>query len=641
MRRILPLLALALLVCPAWAATETTAAAPAVAGEVMVNLSGVTLHSVVQYISQLTGKTVILPQAFPGDKQVDIISSQGAGVPREKLLDVLGRALRTAGYTLIETPEVVEIVPLGQVNGVPLQNGGPVSGEALTTRIITLSNANAAEVAGILESLKSKGAQIQAHADTNRLIITEVSSQMDILIALINQLDQPLAGAISKLYVLRYSSLQSLTPTVSTYVTNLSKAADPIRKKQLGMLSVTAHQGANAFVMFGVKSDVEDVEGFIRQLDQPAAADARTIHTYSVLHRDAVEMATVLTGVFAAGKENQGGAPGTVPTVIPDQTNNTLLVVTPLDRYTNEILPILSKLDVEKKQVMIESALVEMSMDRLVDLGVEFASLDGPGENARGFGASTFGLSTITENGRVPVIPAAGGLTAGIFKEGVFNIAALIRLSARTDDVKFIASPLLMALDNQEAVWEIAEEREYPKSIVTAEGFTEVTGGQFNKAAVRLTITPHINEQGTVRLDISQLTEQFLPSTTLEDGTTLVNKTSRAADTMVVVPNGKTAVIAGLTRTVDTKTVRKIPVLGNIPLLGFFFRRTETNQEQRNLCVFITPYVMSDEKSLTAEAKLRKQELLEHFKGEENEATLKVIEKVSGGHPRAQLEPVK
>jgi general secretion pathway protein D len=626
MRTIPALLLLALVVCPMAAAAE-----PPENGKVMVNLAGVTLDSLVTQISQMTGKSAVLPPGFPGDKQVNIITAPGAGVQKEDLINLLGEALRTSGYTIVETPVSIRIVPFGEVSGVAVQDGTtmPMIGEALVTRIITLRNANASDMVGLLDSLKSKGAKIQPYPESNKLVITEVSSQMGVIEDIIKQLDKPMEGAMSKLHSLQYSSTQSLQPAVNSYVANLVKSADPIRKKQLAMLSVMPHQGTNAFVLFGTSSDIADVERFIGLLDVPPTGETKTVHTYPVLHRDAAEMGEVLSGVFAATKDTQGGVPGAIPTVIADATNNYLLIVTPLDKYTAEVLPILQRLDIKKQQVLIESALVEISMDKLADWGVELSTTDPPGSNPRGFGGTTFGLSTITAEGRVPIVPTAGGVTAGIFKDGLFNIPALIRLSARTDDVKFIASPLLMALDNEEATWEIAEEREYAKSVITAEGFTEVTGGQFNKAAVQLAITPHINAQGTVRLKIDQLTEQFLPSTALEDGTSLVNKTTRTANTTVVVPNGKTAVIAGLTRTVDSEIIRKVPILGDIPLLGFFFRRTEKVQEQRNLCVFITPYVLSDDEALSAEAKLRKDQLLERFK-EEDEATLRTVEKVTG-----------
>jgi general secretion pathway protein D len=619
------------------AVPSAAGATPPANGEgVSVNLSGVTLQSVVQYISKLTGKPVIPPQGFPGDKLVDVVSAEGVGVPPDKLLGLLGRTLRTAGYAMVESADCIEIVPLGQISGVPVtgETGGPTPAEeALVTRFITLKNADVDNVLGVLNALKSKSGNIQSYPQGNKLVITETASQMAILLALVDQLDKPAAGAVTELCPLTQTSVQSMQALVSSYVTNLSKTADPIRKKRLEAFSATPYQTANAFVLFGHPEDIAQVREFIATLDTKPGEKAGSIHTYAVLNRDVKEMEAVLSSVFAAMKDTHGGAPGAVPTVIADEANNSLLVVAPADKYA-EILPILQDLDSPKSQVLIESALVEVSMDRLADIGVELASLDRPGADPRGFGGTTMGLSTLTDEGRVPIPPTAGGLTAGIFKDSAFNIAALIRLSEQTTDISFVAAPRLMSLDNQQAEVEIAEEREFAKSVITAEGFTQTSGGQYNKAAVKLVITPHINKEGTVRLEIDQLTEQFLPSTSLGDGTTLTNKTSRRTLNTVIVGDRETAVIAGLMRTVDSKIVHKVPLLGDIPLLGFLFRRTEKTQEQRSLCVFITPYVFPDEASLARQTEMEKKDLLEQY-SKETPIPTETFEKVTGGRERS------
>lgn len=581
---------------------------------VIINLSGVTLHLVVQYISQFTGKTIILPDRFPGDRKVDILSAGQTTVPARKAMEILATVLRNAGYVMIESPYQIQIVPEGTVEGVPMvatTPEGAFSGQTLVTITKEVRNADATKLAPVLDALRSKTGRIQVYADSNTLIITEYGPQLRTMLALIDKLDMKWATNRPEVMKLEKTSVDSLRAVIEAYVKNMGQNAEPLVQKRLASFAIISQPPINSFVLFGHPDDIARVRDFIRLVDVAPADSSRTFHTYPVLNRDVTEMVGVLNSVFAAVKARGGSASvEPAPTVIADAANSTVIIISAPDRY-REFLPLLQQLDKAKAQVLIESALIEMSVDKLADLGVELSTTDAPkeGSGPRGVVGSTFDLTTLTAAGtRIPVLPAGGGVTAAIFKG--LNIGAIVRLSQTDDNVAFIAAPQLMASDNKPAVVEIAEEREIQKSITTPEGRTsEVTGGTFIKAAITLEITPHVNEEGTVRLEIKQVTEQFLPSTTSTSGTPLNNKTSRMAKTEVNVPDGSMVVIAGLTRTVQAKTIRKVPVLGNIPLLGFFFRRTETTNQQRNLCVFITPHIYRTKDTLAETAEQRKAEL--------------------------------
>lgn len=577
-----------------------------------ITLAAVPLSAAVLYISEYTGKPVLLPDRFPGDRTVDVISSGQADVPQARAIEILATALRSVGYSMIEHASYIQIVAEG-ATGTTITDT-PAEGftaETLLTMVVDVKNADAKNLAPILSGLKSRAGSVAAYQDSNKLIITEQGAQLRGMLDLISKLDVKWADNVTEQLKLQNTSVEALNGVLGSYIKNLAAGADPLVKQRLSTFSVYPHAPTNSFVLFGNAQDIARVKQFIQSLDVAADPASRSYHTYYVLNRDTTDMVNVLKGVFAAVKARSGkesvGEP--IPDVIPDPVNGAIILVCGPDKY-KEILPLIQDLDKAKAQVQIESALVEMSMDRLLDLGVELASLDPPGSNARGFGGTTFGMSTVTAAGRTPILPTEGGLTAGIFKDKALNIAALLRLSQSDENVSFLAAPRLMATDNKAAMVKISEMREYERSVISPEGTTSaVTGGSFNEASITLEIIPHINDQGTVRLEIKQTTEQFLPSTESSTGSTLTNKTSRMAQTEVLVPEGTTAVIAGLTRTVQSKRVAKVPVLGDIPLLGFLFRRTTVTNEQRNLCVFITPTILRGAEALAAQAEVRRQEI--------------------------------
>jgi len=608
--------------------------APRQEEKLYINLSGVTLESVIRYISDVTGKPVLLPDPFNGDTPVDIISSPRAGLPPEKQMRLFATALRSAGYSMVEHDDFIQIVAEGQADNVPLRKEPPAPGapaERLVTSVVGVENADVTRMLPVLLNLKSRAGKVQAYPDANKLVITEYESNFQSMLALIHQLDREWTGSVVEIYKPRNTSADSLQNVITRYAQNLARGAEPAAQKRLESFSVFVHRPTNSLLLFGHPKDIAQARRLLKELDVKPSEAARTFHTYMVLNRDAAELGKVLDQVLAAEKARRETVPGAPRVeVIPDPPNNAIIVIATPDQYA-QILPLIEQLDRPKAQVLIEAALVEMSMERLLDLGVEMATVDRPGERARGFGATSFGLSTITEEGRIPLPPPAGGLTAGIFKDEAFNIPALIRLSQSDDEISFIAAPRLMASEGKEAVVDISEKREFLKSIVSPEGRTsEVTSGGFHEAKIELKITPYVNQAGMVRLLIEQTTEQFLPSTQTPSGP-LTNLTKRFAQTEVNVPEGRTVVIAGLTGTTQVTSVRKVPVLGHIPILGFFFRRKELTNQQRNLCVFITPRIMSSEESLTAEADRRRQEMKDLARrsvaGQRDEA----LDKVTGG----------
>ena len=612
--------------------------------QIHINLSGVTLHSIVQYISRVTRKPVLLPDPFPGASPVDIVSGTGAFVSRDAAMGIFSKALSNAGFAMVEGETYIRIVPEGKAKAVPVFETSPDAGlaaVALAAITVDVQNAEAGKLVPLLSNLKSSAGRVESYADSNQLVITDYGENRRSMLALLKILDKKLTDTVCDVVKPESTSVGNLRALVTPYVNNLKKTADPLVGKRLEAFSVETHAPTNSFILFGHPEDIAMVKNHIRKFDVKADEVVRKFHTYAVLNRDTEELRGVLESLLSASKTRQD-APETEPaaTIIADVANSALIVVASPEKYA-EILPVIQELDAPRAQVEIEAALVELSTEKMADIGVELATMDGPGENPRGFAGSTMGLSDISEDGRIPILPSTGGLTAGVFKNEVFNMAALVRLAAKDEDISFIAAPRITTVVNKPASVRIAEKREFEKSIISPEGRTsEVSRGEFNEAEILLEITPHINKEGTVRLEITTTTQQFLPGSTTASGTPLNNIASREATTEVNVPDGKTAVIAGLTRTVKSTTIRKVPILGDIPLVRFFFRRKEDTHEERNLCIFITPHVLADKAALIANAERWKDEL-KAVSGAKTTSALPgdTFEKVTGGRNESERLP--
>ncbi len=596
-----------------------------------INLSNLPVGALITYVSELTGKPVVLPKGFDSTEPVNIVAAETAKVPRDRLLSVIASALRQMKYVLVEDEELISLVPETTRKLLPVSLEAPhavrqrAKDEVVRT-VKDLKYADAGQLSIILSQLASKVGTVQAYTDANKLIITEYSTNLDSMLSLIESLDQEWVENECEVYNLKVASTTSLSKMVTNYVKDMTKASDPFIKKRMANLSVYQHRPTNSFVLFGHPDDVAQVKAFIAKLDVPALERAGTYHFYQVLNSDAAEMAKLLAGVVRARVEK--GVKEAVPIFLADPATNTIIVVAPRDQY-EELLPLMKQLDRKKAQVLIEAAIVELSTDTLLDIGVELATMDRPGDTARGFAATSVGISGVDANlgGRVPIPPPEGGITIGVFKDSAFNIPALVRLSLRDERISLVAVPSLMVIDNVTAEFEIADEQEWRKGVVTPEGRTsEVFHGGFIKAGIKLTITPHVSEGGYVRLDIELAADRFLPS-----GTGAIRKSSRTAKTQVDVRDNGTVVIAGLTREEDISTVRKVPFLGDIWLIGALFRRTETSKVKRNLCIFISPHIMTTDEELVAQTEARKKELEEFAEEEDVPISRELLEKVTGG----------
>lgn len=579
---------------------------------VSLNLSGVTLKAVVLYISDVTGKPVLLPSGFPGDRRLEVVTGRRAKAPAHRAMAVIAAALRNAGFVLAESEEYIRILPEGRMDGTPLADEAkppPLADAAFLTTLVDVKHVEAGKLVSALDAVKSRSANVRVYPEGNKLIIQEYASHLPELMRLVEELDVPADRTVREIHHLRHRSVEGLQGVLNAYAASRVKGADPVSQKRLQGFSLLPYPANNSFVLLGHPDDVANMREMIETLDVESTEEARRFHTYTVSHRDAEEMVGILTKALAAetaavGREHAGPPPA----VLADKTNNAVLVISTPDRYAS-LLPLMQQLDKPKAQVMIEAALVELSTERYMDLGFELASVDAPGEGLRVVGASHFGMSTIADGVRTPIPPSRGGAMLGLFKDSALNMPVLLRLSAQDEGVSFLAAPQLMTSDNRPASVEIAEQREYQRSVVSPEGRTsEVTFGGYHKASILLNITPHINEDGKVRLEIRQTTEQFLPSTEGQAGT-LTNKITRDTQTEVIVPDNETVVIAGLTRNAKTETVSKVPLLGDLPVVGYLFRRTETSNQQRNLCVFITPRVIRTEADMAGETARHKEEL--------------------------------
>jgi general secretion pathway protein D len=284
--------------------------------------------------------------------------------------------------------------------------------------------------------------------------------------------------------------------------------------------------------------------------------------------------------------------------VVPEKVSNSLIIAANKTRYA-EVVELIRSLDRRQDQVLIETALVELSSNDFVDIGVELGLADLPGANETGgFGVTSFGLSTLQDldddgifDTRVP--NQADGITAGIIDGDDFSLPFLLRLIRQRTDANVLSVPSILVNNNGEAEITIIEE--VPFTQVTAfgggGGQTQENFQGYEPAGIELKISPSISASHYLRLGIELEVSNFVGE---QVGNVPPPRVTRTLKTTVNVPDGDTMVIGGVITNNQSLTRRSTPWLGDLPILGALFRRDADTEERRTLYFFVTPHVLAD-----------------------------------------------
>jgi general secretion pathway protein D len=383
-----------------------------------------------------------------------------------------------------------------------------------------------------------------------------------------------------------------------------------------GETKILTYPRTNSLLVMALPDDMQAIKELIARLDVEVVEPERTYHVYLLEHVKAEDLSEVLEDFIQGasrvqsgqGAQARGGAAAPAAqgltsrdnevVVVPDPATNSLLIAASRRRY-EEVLNLIHQLDRRQQQVLIETALIELTSTDGLDLGVELGGADLPGTGTGSFGITSFGLSTFEDTDsdgvfdtRVPRDDFLG-ITAGILKGDDFNLPALLVAIRNRQDTNVLNIPSVLVNDNGSATVKTLDEQ--PTTQVTANGVGGQTQENFNdyqKAGITMEISPSISASGYLRLQVSLEVSNF---TGTFQGAIPPPRITRTLNTSVSVPNGDTMVIGGII--VDNKGHQRqsVPWLGDIPLLGALFRRDTDNQNRTTLYFFVTPHILKDE----------------------------------------------
>jgi general secretion pathway protein D len=436
---------------------------------------------------------------------------------------------------------------------------------------------------------------------------------------------------------------------------------------------IIADNRTNSLILYAVPDDVEKLKALVAQLDTEYRGKSK-IHFRMLKYQEAGDVQSILqeliSGTASSSSSSSssrnsinrsmrsnttrgrssgaptggqpapqpfggGGAGEGEPVIIADEKNNSLIIHATEDQYL-DLTALIDKLDRPRKQVLIETALMELSVGDSLSYGMDLFSVsdkiavDTTGDgvvdtftNAKSFfGTSFFNNSTIaTQNVNGVNVPIGvspnitPGFTAGIFNNGRIPMI-LHALQSRTP-AKILTMPSIVTSDNQSATIKTTDTVPFQTTTFVGPNSTPTTSFDEVSAETSLTISPSISADDFLRLNIKQQVTSFRSAPAGSRPPT----TSRDIETELMVPNAATVVLGGIVSSQETETLSGIPILMDIPILGFLFRSTSNSLQKTNLFLFVTPTIMNDLKSFSDFHRVTWEKKLEQDKlfGEEVE----------------------
>ena len=563
------------------------------AEEVTLNFSDADLIAVINSVSQITGKNFIIDPRVKG--KVTVVSSKPLN--EEEVYNVFLSILQVQGFATVPTKNAIKIIP----DATAKQNAAPFTsqrspGDQLVTRVLAIEHINAAQLVPILRPLVAQQGHLAAYPTTNVLIISDRASNIQRIERIIAEMDKQIDSDI-EIIKLRHAFAAEVVRLLS----GLNITATDQKAQAGGGVKISADERTNSVLISGERSVRLKYRAIIAELDSPVESAGNT-HVVYLRYADAKNVATILGNVgqqvikaeaknvgAAGGTSGQGGADAV--TVQADEDSNALVISAPASIFPS-LRAVIQQIDIPRAQVHVEAIIAEVSLDTTNELGVQWLFTnddDGPA------GAIQFSGSGIDFQGIADgVIPDGATIGLGSFDDNGLSIATIIRALAGDAETNLLSTPSLVTLDNQEA--EIIVGQNVP--FITGESTTAGADQQNpfrtverQDIGISLKVKPQINEGDAITMEIEQEVSNIASSSA---STVDIITNKRSIKTTVLLEDGAMIVLGGLIDDTVRTAEQKVPVLGDIPLLGALFRSKRNDTVKRNLMVFVRSTIIKD-----------------------------------------------
>jgi general secretion pathway protein D len=598
-------------------------------GRVFLNFQDADISLVVKFMSELTGKNIVLDPAVKGT--ITVSSTKPVSV--QTAWEIFLLALSLQGYGVVEEKNYVNIVPLQKATSLANLKKPSHSGEVIVY-IYKAENTQALQLQQAVQPFLSPNAKITVHAPSNSLIIADVAQNIERVKKILKELDSPERSLDIKLYRLQKAKAESVFQSL--------QALGSAFQQQFGTpIFITFSKDSNSIVVVAN----ERVQGLIKEvietLDEESYGSLeRNFYLIKLNHISAEELYKSLQTLFGGGptttqtvqpQERRATPPDTRGTEIPlkrEEQKAPQRQTTPLtaietkeglrigfDRGTNSVIiygtlqeyeslkSFIEKIDVRRKQVLIAATVVEMSTRQALELGVRWQIFGTQGGAAFGGSSLQDVYSALLSGSFVIGTLSRSGTSVTINSTTLFfpDLVLLFSLLEKGSGFNIISNPKVLTLDNQEAIIKVGQVVPFASGVKFDVNGQPIITYDYKEVGLSLSVTPTISGKDLrllINLNLQEIIDFLRPQIgTLSYAVPVTS--NRQLNSDVVVENGQTIIIGGLVSTRSLENIEGVPGLKDIPVLGWLFKRKTTSEDKVSLFIFLTPYVIENPEDLS------------------------------------------
>ena len=609
---------------------------------------GSDLKDLVAWISSMTCKKFIVADTLRAQK-VTLVSPTPvtAGEAYRAFLS----SLEVMGLTVVPAGRFLKVVQGNWAIQSPIatygENRRVPATDAVVTRLIQVENVDVNELLLVLNKMKSRSGDVTAYKPTNMLIITDGGLNVRRLVGLVKELDVEVEG--EKIWVVRLKNadaeevnkiLSQIFGQRTASIPKLKgKAARPGGSGDtLSASKIVPDAASNSLIIVASPGAFAKIASLIKKLDVESDGADQKIHVYYLENADSEDLSTTLSGLTGGQVRTRGRGGRKAPArgqqkggtttlfegdvkISADKATNSLVIVATTKDYLN-LRHVIRRLDIPRRQVFVEATIMEISLDKSRKLGFAYhgGGLAGEGSTESiifggvqhsDWGSLVFNplaLMGLAVGARGAVIEGSAQLLG--LPTDIAGFGVMFQAMQNNSNVNVLSSPHILTTDNEQAEITVGQNIPFQGAFVggslgglaggaagqsALSSFLPTVSVQRQDVALKLKLTPHVNESDMVRLEL----EQEVSDIASQNFNGLGPSTSkRTAKTVVVVRDQQTVVIGGLMSDRVIDSVSKVPLLGDIPILGYFFKYSSKTKQKTNLLIVLTPYVIRDQSDL-------------------------------------------
>ncbi len=612
-----------------------------------VNLQDADIKAFINEVATITDQNFVLDPRINGN--VTVISNKA--LSRDEIYQLFLSVMQVNGIAAIDSGTTIKLVPdsVAKQSGVAVDLRGNSMGETLATRVIYLTNTQAAEVLGVIRPLMPQSAHAAAVPGVNALVLSDRADSLNQLTALIRDLDSNVNDSL-RVIPLRHVDAERMMELISALVASAGSGQAQGGNNQL---KVIADSSSDRLLVKGSPEMIAKVQEMVNQLDTTPTRRLSGLRVFRLKYASAGHIAEMLRGLLANQSINSAGVasslesaslndvsstgstltseasnitsavPSTAASsstsgaatgiggrpfsIIADETQNAV-IVNAAPELMFEIEEAVNQLDNRRAQVLIQAAIVEVSGDDATQLGVQWAlgnANSGYGVvNFNNVGASAASLAAAALSGGTGISAAAGSIAGALIgigdsrKDSKGNTefyGAILQALDSSTSANLLSMPSILTLDNEKASILVGQNVPFVTGSFTTSGNNSNNPFQTierQDIGINLNVIPHIGDNGTVRLEVSQEVSSVVPGSTGNASGLITNKS--LINTTILADDQQTIALGGLMRDNTTTRQQKVPGLGNVPLIGRLFRSDNDSTQKSNLIIFLQPTILRD-----------------------------------------------